>query len=572
MSFQTITTRRRGTTVNWTSRNGAPDSPDSIDDLRTAKEDYQLVEYVHGLPSHVKTLPKKEKFSLFEYFRIRGLLLVLAIGYAIDRFFTRAWKKLPDLFNVYGLIFRKPSTAEIWRDDAFFARQRLTGVNPFVIELCKELPKKMTENLNIREASLKTVLQQRSGRADFTLETAIQENRLFIVNYTILDGMFSQFGVCAPIALFLVDANKELMPIAIQLHQSGESNPLFLPNDPSWLMAKLWFNHADSSFQESFSHLGVTHLLMESVDVVTHQNLAPSHPVFEILAPHFHYLLAINTEARSLLINKNGIVDKTLSIGRDGMIEIIRRRLVEWRMDTDGILPTDLKKRGVIDDGILPGYYYRDDALLVYEAIHKYVKTCVEIHYDDYGNNGRHRVSDDTQLQNWVLAIISKREPVGGGCEIQGLPMDDNGETISTCGQLIEIVTCIIYICSVRHAVTNFPQYDQYGFQPAYPVGMRGTPPQDPKAELTATAIINAIPPKVTCLLEMLIMKFLSTRNTKLLGNFDKDIIPFPCDAAVTQFQKDLHEIAEKIEERNKIRKYPYQWASPDYIPNSISI
>ncbi|XP_033733577.1 arachidonate 5-lipoxygenase-like [Pecten maximus] len=495
---------------------------------------------------------------------------MFVIGCFIGRYFTPTWHKLADLLNVYGRIFPKPSTADIWRDDAFFGRQRLVGVNPFVIERCTEIPKKMKDNIDSRRASLERVLQQTSNVEDYTLDTAIRDNRLFIVNYKILDGMYDQFGVCAPIALFLVDSNNELMPVAIQLQQDGRNNPMFLPGDRSWLMAKLWFNHADSSFQESFSHLGVTHLLMESVAVVTHRNLIQTHPIFQVLAPHFHYLLAINTEAREYLISNNGLVDQTLSIGRNGMMEIIRRRLADWRMDTGGILPADLENRGVTGDGILPNYYYRDDALLVYGAINDYVTAYVGLHYNDDGNNGLPQVIDDPQIQAWVSAIISERQIEGGGCGIQGLPLNDNLH-IATNEQLIQILTCIIYMCSVSHAVTNFPQYEQYGFQPAYPVGMRGAPPQDPNAALNSGDIIRAIPSKFTCLLEMVIMKFLSTRNTNLLGDFDN--FTFPGDRTVqNQFKQDLQGVVGLVDQRNRGRIYPYLWASPEKIPNAISI
>ncbi|OWF44853.1 allene oxide synthase-lipoxygenase protein-like [Mizuhopecten yessoensis] len=561
------------TTPNRASGNEAPDGPTAKDNLQSAKDEYQLVESVRGLPSRVKTLPRQERFNCFEKLRAGVLLIVLGIVYLIDRFLTRRWDKLSDLLNAYRWIVPKPPTPEIWRDDAFFGRQRLVGVNPFVIRLCTAIPGNMKENVNKRREFLQKVLQQKSGKTDFTLDTAIQENRLFIVDYDILDGMKDTFGLCSPIALFLVDAENELMPIAIQLYQTGENNPMFLPEDPSWLMAKLWFNHADSSYQDSFSHLGVTHLLMESVDVVTHRNLTTTHPVYEILAPHFLYLLAINTKARDYLINKNGIVDETRSIGREGTFEIIRRQLLKWRMDEDGTLPRDLEIRGVEGEGTLPGYYYRDDALLVYDAIQKYVHTYIHVYYDDDGYNGKHQVSNDAQIQAWVAALIAKREPVNGGCEIKGIPLDKNGSTISTCDQLVQILTSTIYMCSVGHAVTNFPQYEQYGFQPAYPAGMRGSPPQDPNIMVTETAIIKAIPPKITCLLEMVVMKFLSTRNTRCLGNFiTRDSIPLKADDAVKQFRKDLKKAAVRIEERNSTRTHPYPWASPDNIPNSISI
>lgn len=44
-----------------------------------------------------------------------------------------------------------------------------------------------------------------------------------------------------------------------------------------------------------YSFIGFTHLVAETICVGTHRQLSPSHPVFRLLAPHFLYLLAINS-------------------------------------------------------------------------------------------------------------------------------------------------------------------------------------------------------------------------------------------------------------------------------------
>lgn len=44
-----------------------------------------------------------------------------------------------------------------------------------------------------------------------------------------------------------------------------------------------------------FCFTGYTHLIMEGVCVSFHRNLSQSHPLFKLLAPHFLYLIAINT-------------------------------------------------------------------------------------------------------------------------------------------------------------------------------------------------------------------------------------------------------------------------------------
>ena len=86
----------------------------------------------------------------------------------------------------------------------------------------------------------------------------------------------------------------------------------------------------------------------------------------------------------ALLISVDGWVDKCMNIGRDGMFELIGRAFKRWRLDVDGTLPNDLKARGVTDAQALPNYHYRDDGLLVFEAMEKYVRTVVEAHYSKW--------------------------------------------------------------------------------------------------------------------------------------------------------------------------------------------
>jgi hypothetical protein len=52
----------------------------------------------------------------------------------------------------------------------------------------------------------------------------------------------------------------------------------------------------------------------------------------------------------------------------------------------------------------------------------------------------------------------------------QGVPEFDS------IGNLVTVLTNIIYICSVEHSATNFPQYEQYGFPPNLPATLHGQP------------------------------------------------------------------------------------------------
>ena len=64
-----------------------------------------------------------------------------------------------------------------------------------------------------------------------------------------MDGLITRKGQhsTAPICLLYMNADNNLVPIAIQLKQKeGEGNPIFLPSDHliDWLLAKIYYQSA----------------------------------------------------------------------------------------------------------------------------------------------------------------------------------------------------------------------------------------------------------------------------------------------------------------------------------------
>lgn len=129
--------------------------------------------------------------------------------------------------------------------------------------------------------------------------------------------------------------------------------------------------------------------------------------------------------------------------------------------------------------------------------------------------------------------------------------------------------TSIIYTCSVAHASTNFPQYDEYAFPPNYPASMNGVPPKDKvfyhlasatkvgfdnvgeniffflwnikfvscdlQTSLTEADILYTLPDKKTTLDVMTVTKILSDRGTKSLGDFEVQYIFDPDAKRIVQ-------------------------------------
>ncbi|XP_033731578.1 arachidonate 8S-lipoxygenase-like [Pecten maximus] len=401
-----------------------------------------------------------------------------------------------------------------------------------------------------------------------TVQDVIAQKKLFYVDLELQDGIPTrpEYKVCAPIALFYHnDQEASLVPIAIQLKQQpADDNPVFLPSDPpyTWLFAKMWYNNADTCYHQAITHLGFTHLLMEGCVLATHRNLSHSHPIFKLLAPHFIYLVAINGFALETLIKPGGSVDKFMAAGTDGVFELIKRKLAVWRMDEDGTLPVDLEKRGVLDDNVLIGYHYREDALPLYDAIKHFVTKYVGLYYE----NSETYVGDH-EIQAWAQELVKPRSQ--GGCGLLGVPGDGS---ITNESDLAVILTSIIFTVSVGHAAANFAQYDEYGFPPNYPTLIEGTPPVD-KTPLTEASIIDALPDKSTTFDVMTIFKVLSGMGTNKLGDYEVKYVYDPkAEAVLEEFRKELEDLGNRVESLERFRKVSYPWLNPDIIPYSISI
>ncbi|XP_033639708.1 arachidonate 5-lipoxygenase-like [Asterias rubens] len=527
-------------------------------ELAEKKKLYELECKAEGLIPQVKNFPEDESFSDDYKWDIVKNKAGLLLQSKLINLQTDEWKTLEDIGKVYNKHLPVPYGMNNWRSDLEFGSQRLVSCNPTQIRLCTEIP----DNFAITDDMIKPLID------DMTLQEAMECKKLFIMNYSILKDLKCSYDrkICAPLGLFYVNKSHDLVPVAIQLFQDPcEDNPVFLPTDPeyTWLLAKLWFNNADASFHQSATHLGFTHLIIESVAVATHRCLSPSHPIFRLLAPHFLYLIAINYRALAKLVSEDGWVDQCMGIGRIGMFDIIARTATKWRLNVEGTLPTDLNMRGVDDPEVLPKYYFRDDALLLFEIIEKYVSEVVNGNYDD-----SEKLRDDEEIQE--LAEILSKPSTEGGAGIQGV--HGNGK-FATNAELIGALTAIIYTSSVAHAAANFSQYDEYAFPPNYPSIMRDAEPPKDKSPRTEQDIVNCLPNKEKTISIMVVTKILSDRGTNGLGDFE---VEYQFDdvgkKAVESFRKELIHAGDVIDERNVTRASPYTYLHPKEVPNAISI
>ena len=215
----------------------------------------------------------------------------------------------------------------------------------------------------------------------------------------------------------------------------------------------------------------------------TQRNLPDAHPIFKLLVPYFRYTMGINTRARASLINPGGIIDTFFGIGGEGLLEQWRRCGATYNVHTSNIKRW-AKERGVDDAEQLPGYYYRDDGIKVWDALEGYASDVINQYYET--NND---VVNDEELQAWAQDIHTNGFPGFQGAPVgHGFP-----DKMTSKEELIMYCTLIMFTGSAQHASVNFMQYNYYKFSPNAPFGVRQSPPEK-KGTVTDKRVIETLP------------------------------------------------------------------------------
>ena len=209
------------------------------------------------------------------------------------------------------------------------------------------------------------------------------------------------------------------------------------------------------------------HFIMEAYIVATMRNLPDQHPVFKLLRPHMRTTLSINSRARETLLNDGGVFDQITSLGEQGRKELYKRAAGEFHLQWNNIAK-DLTERGVDNQEELPGYYYRDDGLKIWNAFQHYVEGIVALFYDTDED-----VASDPELQNWAEDMYEHGSPKRG----QGEPECGMPRRIESKDLLVEVCTTVIFTASVLHAAVTAPQFRHYSFVPNAPYSMAMGPP-----------------------------------------------------------------------------------------------
>ena len=148
-------------------------------------------------------------------------------------------------------------------------------------------------------------------------------------------------------------------------------------------------------------------------------------------------------------------------------------------------LPNTLKKHGVDDVSKLPGFYYREDGLALWEAIKSFISEIIGHYYKSDDD-----VKRDNEIQRWIYDVHKNGWRAMPGHVDHGVPASFESRE-----HLIEILTSLVFTFSCQHAAVNFSQKDHFGFTPNAPAILRQPPPKK-KGEATLKSILSTLPSK----------------------------------------------------------------------------
>uniref|UniRef100_A0A8B9TBW1 Arachidonate 5-lipoxygenase n=1 Tax=Anas platyrhynchos TaxID=8839 RepID=A0A8B9TBW1_ANAPL len=542
-------------------------------ELENRQKMYRWKEWHPGFPLSIDAHSHSELPRDIQFDNEKGIDFVLNYSKAmenlyINRFmhmFQSSWSDFADFEKIFVRISNTISeyVMQHWKEDFMFGYQFLNGCNPVLIRRCTEIPKKLPVTMDMVECSLERNL---------TLEEEVKQGNIFIVDYELLDGVDANKTdpctiqyLAAPICLLYKNLENKIVPIAIQVglvKSLGQENPIFLPSDATydWLLAKIWVRSSDFHIHQTVTHLLRTHLVSEVFSIAMFRQLPAVHPLFKLLVPHMRFTIAINTKAREQLICECGLFDKANATGGGGHVQMVQKAMKDLTYSSL-CFPDEIKAKGMDSKEDIPYYYYRDDGIKVWEAIKSFAEDVIHIYYET-----DEVVCEDVELQAFVKDIYMYGMR---GVKAAGFP-----KMIKTREKLAEYLTVIIFTTSAQHAAVNFGQYDWCSWIPNAPPTMRCPPPTQ-KGTVTIEQIVESLPDRGRSCWHLGAVWALSQfqDNELFLGMYpDEHFVEKPVKEAMAKFRKNLDEIVSTITERNKSKKLPYYYLSPDRIPNSVAV
>lgn len=221
-------------------------------------------------------------------------------------------------------------------------------------------------------------------------------------------------------------------------------------------------------------------------------------------------------------------------------------------------LEADLESRGLDGAGVLPHYYYRDDARRLAAAIDPFVESMLRLWY-----RTDQEVAEDYELQGFLSACASK-----DGGDIPGFPA-----RMTTQQELFRLIADLVFRAGPQHAAVNNGQFDAYG---RIPGKMAVAFPSD-HASFTEADLWEAMPDTETSIGQMGMVWVLSRPTIRSILHAGEapafhPKLCFEADDIIGAFRRRLSMVSSDIQARNERLEQPYVYLDPLNVSRSTDI
>src|SRR5262245_16048512 len=349
-----------------------------------------------------------------------------------------------------------PAVEKTFQSDETFAENFIAGPDPTRLKRLDAVPAKFP----ITNEHLRSVP---GVPPSIDLLTEINAGRVFWVDHEVMNGMengshpLGSKYMYSPMVAFLARP-QGITPFAIQCGQDPAGRQIYKPSDGwSWKMARTCVLVAQNTYHEVITHLGRTHLFSEAILLSTVRNLSARHPIAALLQCHFEGTFNINRLAVDLLIQPGEAVELLIGSSLPSAYKLLAEQRKNYSF-RGNYLPKRFARHGTDSLSTLPRYPYRDDGLLVWNAIARWGTDFVDAYYRTDED-----VRADHELQAWAAEIAS---PDWGQVSNFGATPG----TIQDQKDLAEILTMVMWTAGPQHAAVNVTQAPYMSFLPANPV------------------------------------------------------------------------------------------------------
>lgn len=200
------------------------------------------------------------------------------------------------------------------------------------------------------------------------------------------------------------------------------------------------------------NHLGSTHFVIEPILIAAHNVLLrEDHPLYDLLKPAGRDTLFMTFIGIPALfpLEPLGFGDIVSSVGSGQALQLMANQRLSYDFFNSSALPLNLEMRGLGREfSGIPGYYFREDGLKLWDAYGAFVAAFVDEVYVTDEN-----VTGDMILQEWAMEVSDPR--LGN---VRGFPA-----SFSDKATLTLTLQSILWVAGGLHAALNFPQFNVRG-------------------------------------------------------------------------------------------------------------